>query len=81
MFIKVIYYQMGLRGYASGEYLYLTKLPLKPGDKVIAPTTKNANQKALVTRVNIPKDEIPLNYLTRIKSITQYDVLGEQDEH
>ncbi len=55
MFITVFYHDDVLNGYKTGRaYTYDTQLPLKVGDKVIAPTAKNPEQRAIVAEVDVP---------------------------
>ena len=66
MFVKVKCYKGG-GAYFGGEYCYETSLPLETGDQVIAPTAREARQRAIVTAVKVGKPPFPC------KSITEYD--------
>ena len=72
MYCKVIYYKPEANGYAGREYLYFTNMNLTEGDKVIAPTTKEPKQKAMVTEVNVSADEISPEWENAIKEIRGY---------
>ena len=63
MFVKVKYYK-SLGGYQGREYYYETDLDLKRGDCVIAPTKNEAQQKGLVTEINLPDPGFPCRRIT-----------------
>lgn len=65
MFVKVCYWNEAYDGYSGRDYAYTTSLPLKVGDKVIAPTAKNAEQRAMVTAVDLPKPPFACKEITR----------------
>lgn len=77
MFVKVVYYkpELDLTGTGSAfggrEYTYRSELPLKTGDKVVAPTYKG-DQKAMVVAINVPEQEIDPAWADRIRSIDRY---------
>ena len=73
MNVKVAYWNKKTNCYASWEYTYKTNLPLKVGDKVLAPTQEKDKQKAIVTAINVPDSEISPHWVNRIKTITEYD--------
>lgn len=70
MYVKVQYYK-GNGFYAGGRYVYITRLPLETGDKVIAPTAREERQRAIVTDVMVE----PPDFACR--EITEYDPQGE----
>lgn len=71
MYVKVMYYKDESNGYGGREYTYTTLLALKEGDKVIAPTAKEPRQKALVTEINVPVEEIDEAWRDKLKEITE----------
>ena len=54
MYISVKY-KVADHQYGEKSYTYTTNLDVKLGDKVVAPTPKNALQEALVVGVNMPE--------------------------
>lgn len=72
MIVKVSYYKPEYKAYSARGYTYRTELPLKVGDKVIAPTV-NGEQKALVTAVNLPESVINPAWSASVKTIAKYD--------
>lgn len=72
MYVRVMYYKPEANGYSGREYTYFTQMPLQEGDKVIAPTAKEPEQKAMVTEVNISETEISPEWKDRIKEIKEY---------
>lgn len=72
MYVTVRYYKPQLSGYAGMPYTYRTSLPLKAGDKVIAPT-KGGDNRAIVLEVNVPEGRIDERVLPLLREITQYD--------
>lgn len=71
--VKVQYYKGEINGYMGREYTYRTDLPLKEGDRVIAPTAKDPVQRAIVTQVNLPESTIDPSWAERVRTITRYD--------
>lgn len=71
--VKVCYLKTEANAYAGRAYTYRTTLPLKAGDKVLAPTDKDPAQKALVIQVGLPESVIDPAWADRVKTITQYD--------
>ena len=67
MFVNIKYYKGNLEGYHGGKYTYRTKLPLKVGDKVIAPTLKEPTQRGIVVEVNVAEPYFDC------REITEYD--------
>lgn len=72
MYVTVRYYKPQLSGYAGMAYTYHTGLPLKAGDKVIAPT-KGGDNRAIVLDADIPESSIAPHILPLLREITQYD--------
>ena len=65
MLVNVRYYKPQLNGYAGNAFTYKTALPLKVGDKVIAPTRGGDNRAMIVVDERV----MPL-----LREITQYDM-------
>lgn len=60
MYVSVFYREDASEGYRAGRaYTYETDLPLKPLDKVIAPTAKNPEQRAMVVDIDLPEPPFP----------------------
>lgn len=78
MICKICYYNPAADAYTSRRYTYKTKLPLKVGDKVIAPTSKGEKNRALVMEVDLPDGVIDMQLADRVLSITEYDTEGAQ---
>ena len=75
MFVKVKYHKDDLSGYGGREYTFSTKLPLKPFQKVLVPSTDGEPKKALVTEINLDEAEIVNQpWSSRIKEIKELDV-------
>ena len=72
MYVTVRYYKPQLSSYAGMAYTYRTGLPLKAGDKVIAPT-KGGDNRAIVLDADIPESSIAPHILPLLREITQYD--------
>ena len=72
--VKVKYFKPNLNAYAGMSYAYKTELPLVAGDKVIAPTAKETQQKALVVEVNLPAETISPEWEDKVRFITEYDI-------
>lgn len=72
MYVTVRYYKPQLSGYAGMAYTYRTSLPLKAGDKVIAPT-KGGDNRAIVLETDVPEKSIAPYLLPILREITQYD--------
>lgn len=72
MYVTVRYYKPQLSGYAGMVYTYRTGLPLKAGDKVIAPT-KCGDNRAIVLEADVPESSIAPHILPLLREITQYD--------
>ena len=77
MYVTVRYYRDEASGYAGRPYTYRTELPLKPGDKVIAPTAKGDNA-AQVAEINLPDSAVDPTWADKVKEITRYDTEGEE---
>lgn len=77
MYIKVMYFKDEQGDYGGRPYTYATELPLKVGDKVLAPTV-SGDKKALVAQTEVPEGEIDIRWADKIKSVTAYDN-GEAD--
>lgn len=71
MFVEVQYYK-GTGFYAGAKYTYETFLPLKAGDKVIAPTVKEPRQRGIVAAVNVKMPNFPC------RRIEEYDPDAEE---
>lgn len=65
MYVSVCYYKEEFDAYGGRDYSYTTELPLNVGDKVIAPTVKNPEQRAMVTAVDIPEPPFACKEITR----------------
>ena len=76
MYVNIQYWKPEISAYGGKSYLYRTELPLKTGDLVIAPTYKG-DQRAIVTRTNVPDREVDPAWSSRIRAVTEYDP-GEQ---
>lgn len=65
MYVGVLYFKEDVDGYAGKTYSYFTNLPLKVGDKVIAPTVKNPEQRAMVASIDLPEPPFSCKEITR----------------
>jgi len=75
MYVSVFYHDEAAGGYKVGRaYAYSTPLALQPGDKVIAPTVKNPEQRAIVAEIDIPEPPFECRVIGR------YDDGGETAE-
>lgn len=74
MYCNVMYYKGQLGGYHGNAYTYQTKLPLKTGDKVIAPTMKEPRQRGIVTAVNVAKPKFPCKEITELDTDDQFEL-------
>ena len=77
MYVTVRYYKPQLSGYAGMSYTYRTSLPLKAGEKVIAPT-KGGDNRAIVLKADVPESSIAPYLLPLLREITQYDTEEEK---
>ena len=66
MFVSVVYFHPEYEGYSGKAYTYQTALPLTVGAKVIAPTAKNPDQRALVTMVDVDKPPFECREIVRM---------------
>lgn len=66
MYVSIKYYKGKLGGYHGGSYTYFTKLELRPGMEVIAPTAKEPRQRGLVMAVRMPKPEFECREITEL---------------
>lgn len=73
MIVKAMYHKPKLNGYGGQAYTFLTDLPLRPGDKVLAPGGEGDPKKAIITEVDLPESIIDVRWADRVKYITQYD--------
>lgn len=71
MYVGVRFFQPDIDAYAGGTYIYETDLPLVYGDKVIVPTQKAAENKAIVVYTQLDKPKFPC------KKIEKYDYTEE----
>lgn len=78
MYVTVRYYKPQMKGYAGMAYTYRTSLPLKAGDKVIAPT-KGGDNSAIVLETDVPESSIAPYLLPLLREITQYDTEEAQE--
>lgn len=62
--------------YAGRAYSYKTELPLKEGDKVIAPTFKGPVD-GIVVETDVPETAIEPRFLPKLKEITEF---AEEEE-
>lgn len=72
MLVNVRYYKPKLNGYCGNAFTYRTKLPLVPGNKVIAPT-QGGDQRALVVEADVPESRVDMRILPLLKEITRFD--------
>lgn len=77
MYVTVLYYKPQLSGYAGMSYHYRTSLPLKAGDKVIAPT-KGGDNRAIVLETDVSENSIAPHIMPLLREITQYDTEEEK---
>nr|DAI80060.1 MAG TPA: protein of unknown function (DUF5604) [Caudoviricetes sp.]DAZ54177.1 MAG TPA: protein of unknown function (DUF5604) [Caudoviricetes sp.] len=73
MIVKAMYYKPQMNGYGGRSYTFRTDLPLKAGDKVLAPGGEGDPKKAIITEVDLPESVIDVRWADRVKYITQYD--------
>ena len=69
MNVKVRFWKPDAQGFAGNDYAYFTHLDLIKGDIVVAPTKRNPMQAAIVTRINVPNEELSLAYLYNLREI------------
>lgn len=72
MLVSVIYFDELADGYAGRKYTYRTNLPLRPFQKVLAPTPKG-DKRALVIDVDMPESVIDPAWADRVKEIKEID--------
>lgn len=72
LLVEVVYFDETVNGYGGRGYTYKTELPLKPFQKVLAPTYKG-DKKALVTKVNLPDSAIDPAWAYKVKEIKEID--------
>lgn len=72
MIVKAAYFKPEHGAYSARGYTYRTELPLRAGDKVIAPTV-NGEQKAVITETNLPESVIAPEWAASVRSIVKYD--------
>ena len=68
MYVGVKFYKPELNAYSGRVYIYHTTLPLEVGNKVLVPTQKAEEQKAIVVEVGFETPKFPC------KEIAQLDV-------
>lgn len=73
MIVKAMYYKPKMNGYGGQAYTFRTDLPLKAGDRVLAPGGEGTPKKAIITEVDLPEGVIDVRWADRVKHITQYD--------
>ncbi len=73
MIVKAMYHKPKLNGYGGQAYTFLTDLPLKAGDKVLAPGKEGDPKKAIISEANLPESAIDPAWADRVKHITAYD--------
>ena len=73
MIVKAMYYKPQMNGYGGRSYTFRTDLPLKAGDKVLAPGGEGTEKKAIITEVDLPESAIDPAWADRVKHITKYD--------
>ena len=71
MLVQVIFFKEWAQAYGGQAYTYRTALPLKRGDKVIAPTASGDSFKALVVAVDVPETAV-VNLGDGLLNITEY---------
>lgn len=72
MLVNVRYFKPQLNGYAGNAFTYKTALPLKVGDRVIAPT-RGGDNRAMVVEINVPEGRVDERVMPLLREITQYD--------
>lgn len=75
MICKIMYFKENLGKYGGVAYTYRTELPLKIGDKVLAPT-KSGDKSAVVTEIDLPESVIDARWADAVKTIVAYDEEG-----
>lgn len=61
-----VQYKQGENAWSERAYTYFSKLDLRLGQKVYAPTYKNPRQEARVCAVNVPEPGFPCKEITEI---------------
>lgn len=72
MLVNVRYFKPQLNGYAGNAFTYKTDLPLKVGDRVIAPT-RGGDNRAMVVEIDVPEGRVDERVMPLLREITQYD--------
>ena len=70
-YVAVVYKKPETGEYTGRPYSYKTSLPLKRGDKVIAPTFKG-DSPAMVVDDNMPETQIDERWADKTREITEY---------
>lgn len=71
MIVEVKFFREKSQAYVGRGYSYDTEMPLKVGDRVIAPAAGGKNR-AIVTAVDVPAENINPGYFP-LKQIAEYD--------
>ena len=72
MLVNVRYFKPRLNGFCGNAFTYRTKLPLKVGSRVIAPT-RGGDQRAIVVETEMPESRVGVRILPLLKEITRFD--------
>lgn len=78
MLVNIRYYKPLHKAYAGNAFTYRTAMPLKVGDKVMAPT-KGGDKRAMVVEINVPESRVDERIMPLLKEITAYDT-GEKED-
>ena len=78
MLVNIRYFKPAQNGYAGNSFTYRTGLPLRAGDKVMAPT-KGGDKRAMVVETEVPESRVDERVLPLLKEITAYDTGEERD--
>lgn len=73
MLCKVKFFKPATNSYGGRSYTYTTTLTLRVGHKVLAPTAKGEESKALVVEVDCPDSVIDPAWADRVLRITKLD--------
>lgn len=78
MIVNIKYFKPRMNAFFGNAFTYRTALPLKVGDKVMAPT-KGGDKRAMVVEINVPESRVDERIMPLLKEITAYDT-GEQED-
>lgn len=80
MLCKVKFFKPATNSYGGAAYTYRTTLTLRVGHKVLAPTAKGDENKALVVEVDCPESVIDPAWADRVLRITKLDYPKDEGE-